>query len=88
MEHEEKDLEFQKAAKRRAAFRTHLLIYFIMNLFFWTIWYIRLKNTANPPTEINTIPWPVWPLVIWGIGVYYHYHMVYRNRKGVAEKGI
>ena len=56
MEQEMKDPELWKIAQRRAGFRYHALIYFIMNLFFWTLWYISLKDSPNPPAVINEIP--------------------------------
>ncbi len=86
MEQDVKDPELWKIAQRRAAFRTHVLIYFIMNILFWTIWYLSLKNTPNPPTRIDKIPWPVWPMVGWGIGVFFNYLSAYRNTSSMAEK--
>jgi len=43
MEEEAKNPELWKLAQKRAGFKYHLLIYFIMNIFFWMIWYISLK---------------------------------------------
>jgi hypothetical protein len=86
MEQDVKDPELWKIAQRRAGFRTHVLIYFIMNILFWTIWYLSLKNTPNPPTRIDKIPWPVWPMVGWGIGVFFNYLSAYRNTSSMAEK--
>lgn len=86
MEQEIKDPELWKAAQRRAGFKYHVLIYFIMNLFFWTLWYISLRNNSTPPTERDTIPWPVWPMVGWGIGVFFNYLAAYRMHNSLAEK--
>jgi len=86
MEKEVKDPELWKLAQKRAAFRTHVLIYFIMNIFFWTIWYIGLKNNANPTTHIDQIPWPVWPMLGWGIGVFFNYLAAYKNTNSMVEK--
>ena len=86
MEKEVKDPELWKLAQKRAAFRTHVLIYFIMNIFFWTIWYIGLKNNANPTTQIDQIPWPVWPMLGWGIGVFFNYLAAYKNTNSMVEK--
>jgi len=86
MEQEKKDPELWKMAQRRAEFKYHVLIYFIMNIIFWTIWYLSLKNTPNPPTSINTIPWPVWPMVGWGIGLLFNYIYAYKSNKNSAEK--
>lgn len=81
-----KDPELWKMAKRRAEFKYHALIYFIMNIIFWTIWYLSLKNNPSPPMKINTIPWPVWPMAGWGIGLLFNYLYAYKSNKSMAEK--
>jgi hypothetical protein len=86
METENKDPELWRLAQKRAAFKYHVLIYFIMNLFFWTLWYISLRTNSTPPSERDTIPWPVWPMLGWGIGVLFNYVGVYRSRNSLAEK--
>ncbi|RNI34599.1 hypothetical protein EFY79_15620 [Hanamia caeni] len=86
MEKEIKDPELWKRAQKRAAFKYHVLIYFIMNIFFWTVWYLSLKNTPSPITHIEKIPWPVWPMVGWGIGIFFHYVAAYKNQNSLAEK--
>lgn len=83
---EQKDPELWKIAKRRASFRYHALIYFIMNVFFWTLWYIGLKDTARPKPEISEIPWPVWPMLGWGIGLFFHYISAFKSEDTMAEK--
>jgi uncharacterized BrkB/YihY/UPF0761 family membrane protein len=86
MEQEAKDPELWKLAQKRAGFRTHVLIYFIMTIFFWTIYYISLRTNNTPPAQRDTIPWPVWPMIGWGIGVYFNYLAVYKNHNSMAEK--
>ena len=86
MEHETKDPQLWKTARKRATFRYHALIYFIMILFFWTLWYISLKNTVNPKPVQKDIPWPVWPMVAWGIGLFLHYMAAFKNRETLAEE--
>lgn len=86
METQQKDPEMWKEAQKRAAFKYHVLIYFIMNIFFWTLWYLSLKNTSTTPEENIGIPWPVWPMVGWGIGVLFNYIGVYRSGNVLAEK--
>lgn len=82
----DKDPELWKNAQQRASFKYHLLIYFIANIFFWTLWYINLKNDPVIPPERNSIPWPVWPMFGWGIGVLFNYLGVYKNTNSLAEK--
>lgn len=86
MEQENKDAALWKIAKRRTRFKYHVLIYFIMNLFFWTLWYISLKNNSSLPARIETVPWPVWPMVIWGIGIFFNYLGAYKNKGSITQK--
>lgn len=87
MQKEIKDPELSRLAKKRATFKYHVLIYFIMNIFFWTMWYISLKNNSTPPpVKINTIPWPVWPMVVWGVIVVIHYFAASKVNNSKYEK--
>ncbi|MEO8961870.1 MAG: 2TM domain-containing protein [Ginsengibacter sp.] len=86
MEQENRDRKLWEVAKKRAAFKYHVLIYFIMNIFFWTLWYISLKNNLTPPAERDVIPWPLWPMVGWGIGIFFNYLTAYKTKDSLAEK--
>ncbi|MGN6248316.1 MAG: 2TM domain-containing protein [Ginsengibacter sp.] len=87
MKNENKDNEMYNEAKKRVAFKYHVLIYFIINLFLWTVWYISLKNNPRPVTEIKTVPWPVWAMLAWGIALLFHYLSAYKmNNKEVEDK--
>lgn len=86
MEQEKKDPELWKIAQKRAGFKYHVLIYFIMNIFFWTVWYLSLKNTPTATIEIDRIPWPVWPMIGWGIGVFFNYIAAYKSHGSIAQK--
>ena len=86
MEQEMKDLELWKVAQKRVAFKYHVLIYFVMNLFFWTIWYISLRNNNTIPAQRDSIPWPVWPMIGWGIGVFFNYLGAYRNNDSMTDR--
>lgn len=81
-----KDPKLWKTAQKRAGFKYNVLVYFIMNLIFWTIWYISLRNNNTPPAQRDVIPWPVWPMVGWGIGVFFHYIYAYKMHDTLAEK--
>ena len=65
---EGKDAELWKLAQARSSFKSHLSTYLVMSLFFWIIWYFSGGTTYN-----RGIPWPVWPMFGWGIGVFFHY---------------
>ena len=83
MEIENKDPILWKIAQKRAGFKYHLLIYCIMNIFFWTIWYI---NRGNPSEDGGIFPWPAWPMFFWGIGVFFNYLGAYRSNNHLAER--
>jgi uncharacterized membrane protein (DUF485 family) len=68
-----RELAFEQLKKKRD-FRTHLLAYVLVNAFFWLIWGVIL--TAADGTWF---PWPLFPLVGWGIGLTFHYIYGYRR---------
>lgn len=68
-----KDPYLWDIAKKRAAFRKHLVTYLILNTFFWALWFVTgSRNYGN-----NGTPWPVWPALGWGIGLAFHYFGAY-----------
>lgn len=69
---EGRDPELWALAKRRASFKGHFAAYLIMSLFFWAIWYFTGGRYYD-----SGIPWPVWPMLGWGIGVLSHYVSAY-----------
>lgn len=69
---EGKDPQLWHLAQRRASFKRHLTTYVIMNIFFWVLWYF-----TSEPGEREGLPWPVWPLLGWGIGLAFHYVSAY-----------
>lgn len=66
---EDKDPELWNLAKKRAGFKVHLATYLIMNVFFWILWYF----TGLQADRESGLPWPVWPMLGWGIGIVFHY---------------
>jgi hypothetical protein len=67
----EKDKELWKLAKKRVGFRRHLATYIIMNTFFWLLWFFT--DHRQDDAEMNGIPWPVFPMLGWGLGVAFNY---------------
>jgi hypothetical protein len=63
-----KDPELWEIAKKRASFKTHLLTYLVMVPFFWLVWWFTGGKTYGVG-----IPWPVWPMGGWGLGLFFHY---------------
>jgi 2TM domain len=64
----EKDKELWKTAKKRVGFKGHLASYVIINIFFWVMWLLKGNGDEN-----DIVPWPVWPMLGWGIGLTFHY---------------
>ena len=61
--------------KRRREFRTHLAAYVLVNAFLWLIWAVVL--TAADGTWL---PWPLFPMAGWGIGLVFHAWDTYGRR--------
>ena len=64
----DKDPHLWEIAQRRASFKTHLATYIVINLFLWGVWYF-----TNHKYDHNGLPWPVWPTLGWGIGLFFHF---------------
>lgn len=69
---ESRDPQLWEMAKRRASFKRHLTTYIIMSLFFWVLW-----SLTGSYQDEEGLPWPVWPMLGWGIGVAFHYLNAY-----------
>ncbi len=77
---ENKDEQLWKIAVKRAAFKRHLGVYLIMNAFFWLLWLWSGHDYGGPP-------WPIWPMLGWGIGIAFNYFEAYHgDKQTVAEK--
>ena len=72
---EGKDPHLWHLAQKRVSFRNHLAVYIIVNLFFWTLWYL----TGARVYDEEGLPWPVWPMIGWGIGLLFHFIGAYVN---------
>lgn len=70
------DSQLHELARKRVEFRRHLLVYFITNASLWIIWFLTGQG----------YPWPVWPLVGWGIGVIFHYIFDYHSSHFLSEE--
>ena len=69
-----KELEEQMRGrvKEMKSFYTHLVVYVIVNILLVVVW--LLSGTS--------FPWFVFPLVGWGIGIFFHWYNVF------VENGI
>lgn len=79
---EQRDDKLWQLAKKRADFQRSLASYFIMNVFFWAIWWFTSGRHGN-----TGIPWPVWVMIGWGLGLMFQYMNAYGGgKKDLIEK--
>ena len=78
---EGKDPVLWEIAQKRANFKKHLITYVIMNSFFWAIWFV---SSGRHQMDFNVnifswshFPWPIWPMLGWGIGLAFSYADAY-----------
>lgn len=64
------DQELWRIAKKRVKFKRHLATYIIINTLFWVLWLFTERHYAG-------LPWPVWPMLGWGIGLAFGYMDAY-----------
>ncbi len=69
---ETKNEQLWKIAKNRVAFKRHLVTYIIINSFLWLLWYF-----TDGKEEQNGIPWPLFSMLGWGIGLMFSYLKAY-----------
>lgn len=67
----DKDRELWKLAKRRVSFKKHLVVYILVNIFFWGLWYL------GDDKDNEGFPWPVWSTLGWGIGLGFEFAGAY-----------
>lgn len=70
------DNQLRQQAHKRVEFRTHLLVYCVVNGALWMMWAFTSRG----------YPWPVWPLIGWGIGLVFHYMFDYRLSSFLSEE--
>ncbi|WP_221394056.1 2TM domain-containing protein [Dyadobacter sp. NIV53] len=64
-----------RKAKKRAGFKIHLRTYFMVNGVLWIIYFITIGQSGGR----HLFPWPIWPMLGWGIGLASHYLSAYDN---------
>lgn len=78
---EGKDPQLWQEANKRAAFKRHLAVYIVINIFLWVLWALTGSNK-----EGFGIPWPAWTTFGWGIGVVFHYLGAYVRTNSVERE--
>lgn len=74
---EGKDPILWAIARKRASFKKHLATYIVVNAFLWVLWY--WGERVGEDTE--SIPWPAWSTLGWGLGIIFNYLDAYVNTK-------
>ena len=72
-----------RLAKKRTAFKRHLSSYVLVNLFLWAIWWFTMGRNGFG----SGLPWPVWPMLGWGLGLAFNYTEAY-NTSGSQQSDI
>jgi hypothetical protein len=72
-----RDEELWRLAKKRAGFQRSLASYFVINAFFWIIWWFTTDNRGFS----GHTPWPAWVMLAWGIGLVFQYLSAYGGSK-------
>lgn len=77
----DRDEYLWRQVKARVGFRMHLRSYLIVNTGLWLIWaFSSFAVNSFDPDHIRWIfPWPIFPMLGWGIGLASHYVHVYRG---------
>jgi hypothetical protein len=83
MDSNPRDEHLWKIARKRANFKRSLLTYVVINLFLWGIWWF----SSGREHGWLGIPWPVWVMLGWGIGIIMQYLDAYGgNKEDLAER--
>lgn len=72
MENERNEYLWKKA-QSRVAFKRHAITYVLVNAGLWVIYFAM----SNQPWGERIPPWPIWPMLGWGIGLASHYFGAY-----------
>ncbi|ADB38845.1 hypothetical protein Slin_2831 [Spirosoma linguale DSM 74] len=84
----QRDPYLWKQAKARVGFRMHLRAYLVINTGLWLMWAFSsfIINTATAHSG-TLFPWPIFPMLGWGIGLATHYFTIFRtNERDMIEQ--
>jgi len=79
---ESTDVQLWAIAKKRAKFKRGLGAYSVVIPFLWVIWYLTMPGEK----KWNHIPWPIWPMLGWGLGLVIQYVNAYVIEVGSLEQ--
>lgn len=84
--------QVEKKLHKRQEFIQHLIVYVVVNSVLWFIYlsssdFLGSLLSGTPFNQIDfNFPWPIFPLVFWGMGVVLHYLEYYDKCGGGADK--
>jgi hypothetical protein len=78
---ESTDVQLWAIARKRAKFKRSLSAYALVIPFLWAIWFLTSQDK-----DINRIPWPIWPMLGWGLGLGIQYVNAYVIEVGSLEQ--
>lgn len=74
-------------AKKRVKFKHSLKLYVVLSIFFWIIWYFSGgRYDFEKDFQIGKIPWPLWAMAGWGLGLVLQYISAYHTPQDLEEK--
>ena len=79
---ESTDQQLWLIAKRRAKFKRSLSAYVLVIPFLWVIWYLTMPELSR----YERFPWPLWPMLGWGLGLGIQYMNAYVIEVGSLEQ--
>jgi transcriptional regulator with XRE-family HTH domain len=79
---ESTDVQLWAIAKKRAKFKRGLGAYSVVIPFLWVIWYLTMPGDIR----WNHLPWPIWPMLGWGLGLGIQYVNAYVIEVGSLEQ--
>ena len=79
---ESTDQQLWQLARMRAKFKRGLGSYSLVIPFLWVIWYLTMPVEAKK----YHIPWPIWPMLGWGLGLGIQYVNAYVIEVGSLEQ--
>jgi hypothetical protein len=77
----DRDPALWRVAQKRAAFKSHLKSYVVINGFLWLIWFFTESRYSGAG-----YPWPIWSTMGWGIGLFFHFISAYVNTGNSVER--
>lgn len=71
-------------ARKRIEFKHSFVVYLVVNAFLWLVW---LFTSSSAELEFYSIPWPIYPMFGWGLGLAINYvHIPSAHKKDPIEQ--